>query len=339
MRFAVAIAVATFGLSLGSAAASHRRSPPTPAHPSESTGGGVRRATHQLVNAEHPFVRAHLHLRNGAKRRMVFRGWFQGRPAVAPEYSGALLRVMGAAGEGDSRTITLSAGHWLNRGKTLRYLDRKARSGGIRSVTVRLRADGGSLKITGGTEAWSYSLERPQTRVSVVLEIGTTRWCTEFTGAGLVQAGNRHLRGRVLAQAATCDCVHVIESTWQAIQTLVFQRHACTFAACHGTPPGSANLDLTARAAYDDLINVPSEADATYMRVAPGAPADSMLWRKLAARTLGRPDVPFRAMPIGDPPLWTGELEALERWIAAGAPEHGVVPATPALLGFCAPPL
>ena len=204
-------------------------------------------------------------------------------------------------------------------------------------MVVRLRADGGSVKITGGDEAWPYDLSRVQSRVSVVLEIGTTRWCTEFSSAGLVQDGDRRLQGRLAAPAAACDCVHVIGSTWEASQTLVFDRHACTFAACHGTPPGSGNLDLTPIAAYDDLIGVPSEADAAYLRVAPGAPADSMLWRKLAARTAGLENVPFRAMPIGDPPLWTGELEAVERWITAGAPRDGVVPDTPALLGFCLP--
>lgn len=326
------------GLFLGPAAAGVGRSIAAPTRQTQSSGGAARLATHQLVSAEHPFIRAQLRLRDRSRRRVVFRGWFQGRPdAAAPERSGALLRMMGAADEGDTGAITLSAGYWLNRGKTFRYLDRKGRSGGIRSVTVRLREDGGSIKITGGEEAWSYRLDRPQSRVSVVLEIGVTRWCTEFTGPGLVQDGDRHLRGRVLAPAAVCDCVHVMESTWQAIQTLVFQRHACTFAACHGTPPGSGDLDLTPGAAYDDLVNVRSQTDAAYMRVEPGAPVDSMLWQKLAARTLGLEGVPFRAMPIGDPPLWTGELDAVERWIAAGAPEEGVVPTTPSLLGFCVP--
>jgi hypothetical protein len=131
--------------------------------------------------------------------------------------------------------------------------------------------------------------------------------------------------------------VHVIESTWQAIHTLVFQRHTCTSPACHGTPPGSGTLDLTAGAAYDQLVNMPSHTDSAYLRVEPGVPARSMLWRKVAARTLGLEGVPRSSMPIGDPAVSVDELTAIEHWIAAGAPEEGIVPGTMPLLGFCLP--
>jgi hypothetical protein len=244
--------------------------------------------------------------------------------------------MMGGPGESDTGTIALPARHWITRGNTFRYHDRKGRFAGIRAVIVRSRAGGGSVKIIGGEEQWAYGLDRPQRRVSVVLEIGSARWCTEFSGAGLVQEG-LHLRGRVLAPATPCDCVHVIESTWQAIHTLVFQRHTCTSTACHGTPPGSGTLDLTAGAAYDQLVNMPSHTDAEYLRVEPGAPARSMLWRKVAARTLGLEGVPLSSMPIGDPAVSIDELTAIERWIVAGAPEEGIVPATTSLLGFCLP--
>jgi hypothetical protein len=316
-------------------AATDRASLAMPVSQSES-GGAARLATHKTVSAEHPFVRARLRLRDGPDRRVVFRGWFQGQPVAAPEESGGLLRVMGGPGESDTGTVTLPAVHWDIRGKTLRYRDRKARSGGIRSVTVRPRADGGFIKITGGEQGWAYALDRPQSRVSVVLEIGSARWCTEFSDADLAQGGHR-LRGRVLAPAAACDCVHVMTSTWQAIHTLVFQRHTCTSTACHGTPPGSGTLDLRAEAAYGELVNVPSRTDAAYLRVEPGAPLRSMLWRKVAARTLGLEIVPLSSMPIGDPAVEMNELAAIERWITAGAPEDGIVSGTSSLLGFCLP--
>jgi hypothetical protein len=345
-RRAVRIAALASALFLGSATAGDRGRPAAATASEIESRAGIGHAPHVLVSVEYPFVRAKLRLRDGSRRRVDFRGWFQGRPDAAPESSGALLRVMGGPDEGDTGVITLSAGRWFNRparrsadnrGRTtLRYADRKARSGGIRSVTVRLQAGGGSISITGGKEAWAYALDRPQSRVSVVLEIGATRWCTEFTGSALAQEGTRRLRGRLLAPAA-CDCVHVIESTWEAIQTLVFRRHACTFVVCHGTPPGSGDLDLTPTAAYDALVGVPSTADPAYTRVEPGAPTNSMLWRKLAARTVGLEGVPLNPMPIADPPLATNELAAVERWIAAGALEDGVVPGTPALLGFCLP--
>jgi hypothetical protein len=40
-------------------------------------------------------------------------------------------------------------------------------------------------------------------------------------------------------------------------------------------------------------------------------------------------------MPLGDPPLSPAELEAVARWIAAGAPEAGSVEGTAALLDVC----
>ena len=74
------------------------------------------------------------------------------------------------------------------------------------------------------------------------------------------------------------------------------------------------------------LVSVPSTIDAAMLRVAPGDPEQSMLWRKLAARTLGQSGVPGTGMPIGDPAVGTNELEAVRQWILAGAPATGTRP-------------
>jgi hypothetical protein len=79
-------------------------------------------------------------------------------------------------------------------------------------------------------------------------------------------------------------------------------------------------------------VDVPSHADPSLSRVAPGDAENSMLWRKLAARTLRLPGVPGNSMPIGDPSLDADELDAVRRWIVAGAPERGSVPEADALL-------
>jgi hypothetical protein len=135
----------------------------------------------------------------------------------------------------------------------------------------------------------------------------------------------------------SCPCEPPLADTWAALQRQIFARHACTQVVCHGNLPGTGGLSLVGGAAYAALVGVPSQADAAVARVEPGAPALSMLWRKLAARTRRLEGVPGIPMPIGDPPLDEDELAALAAWIAAGAPEVGSVPAADALLGFCAP--
>jgi hypothetical protein len=97
-------------------------------------------------------------------------------------------------------------------------------------------------------------------------------------------------------------------------------------------------MDLRPESAYRSLVGVPSTYDATRTRVLPGAPDASLLWQKLAARTLKLDGVPLSPMPIGDPPLSRAELDAVAQWIAAGAPESSIVPGTAALLDVCLSP-
>jgi hypothetical protein len=73
--------------------------------------------------------------------------------------------------------------------------------------------------------------------------------------------------------------------------------------------------------------------------VEPGAPEESLLWRKLAARTQGLAGVPGSAMPTGDAaPLSEDELRVLELWIKSGAPARGTVSGTDRLADACLPP-
>jgi hypothetical protein len=84
-------------------------------------------------------------------------------------------------------------------------------------------------------------------------------------------------------------------------------------------------LSLAPGVAYSNLVGVASITDPPRLRVVPGDPEESVLWRKVAARTAGLDGVPGLGMPIGDPPLDVNELEALRLWIAAGAPASGTV--------------
>ncbi|MFM2417127.1 MAG: hypothetical protein RL385_1850, partial [Pseudomonadota bacterium] len=114
------------------------------------------------------------------------------------------------------------------------------------------------------------------------------------------------------------------DSSYAAIQALVFERHGCTAAACHGQAK-VGGLDLSAGASWDHLIDAPS-ANSKLKLVEPGVPAQSYLFQKLQAATSpGSVQVAGSPMPIGAAALSANELEAVRMWILKGAPKSGVV--------------
>jgi hypothetical protein len=135
------------------------------------------------------------------------------------------------------------------------------------------------------------------------------------------------------------DCAREFDNTYDLIQAAIFEQHDCTNDLCHGSAV-SGGLDLRAGASYEGLIDQPSPMELGWLRVIPGQKDESLLWRKLAAKTLpAQWTAPGRAMPL-DPvaPISTDELEALRLWIQYGAARTGVVPGTGELLDACLPP-
>lgn len=136
------------------------------------------------------------------------------------------------------------------------------------------------------------------------------------------------------------------DSTFEAIQYAVFERHGCTEAACHGEA-AVAELDLRPDQAYRNLFEVPAVA-SSQMRISPGLPSESFLYQKLrAASQPGSVEVAGSPMPIGLPAVTPEELDAMRVWITAGAPESGSVGDSTRLggsdvlgeqLGACLPP-
>ena len=147
-------------------------------------------------------------------------------------------------------------------------------------------------------------------------------------------------------QSDQCE-VPEFSSTFEGIQQIIFdsELYGCTNAACHSgefiTP--KANLDLREGLSYDNLVNVASEIPSAsapgviFDRVEPGEPSQSFLYEKLAAKTLGTP-TNGTPMPNTRPGLTAQHLQAVERWIRAGAPRDLVVEQTAGLLGTCLPP-
>jgi cysteine-rich repeat protein len=143
------------------------------------------------------------------------------------------------------------------------------------------------------------------------------------------------------ADCVKTNCV-ASTSTFDLIQHAVFDTNSCTGGACHGSAQ-SGGLDLRDGVSYDLLVGVPSSLDATRERVEPGDPDHSILFLKVAAKTL--PDqYPADALGIGVPmpqgpvpPISQDDLQALRLWILGQAPRTGTVDGVSALLNGCTP--
>jgi hypothetical protein len=134
----------------------------------------------------------------------------------------------------------------------------------------------------------------------VILTLGGKRWCAEIP-QNQIRNGTQRARGKARDAPAACPCIDEFTSTWEAIQKVVFERHGCTSELCHGAAPGQGDLDLRPDVAWSALVGVASAADPDMLRVKPGDSNHSLLWRKLAARTLGGEVFFLAAMSVG---LW-----------------------------------
>ena len=131
-------------------------------------------------------------------------------------------------------------------------------------------------------------------------------------------------------------CNEVFESTFEAIQEVIFEGHNCTNQACHGSAQ-AGGLDLSPDVAYQNLIEIDSQG-SRWRLVEPGDKDRSYLWLKTAAKTNpGSVTVSGAPMPSGPSVLSENELEALRLWIYSGAPEFGTIIGTEELLEACLP--
>jgi hypothetical protein len=91
-------------------------------------------------------------------------------------------------------------------------------------------------------------------------------------------------------------------------------------ATCHLTGKEAGSIALHPRAAYANLVGVPS-VESKLLRVKPGAPDESYLMRKLDGTHLDAGGSGAR-MPFGAAPLDAATLAKIRAWIAIGAPEN-----------------
>ena len=108
------------------------------------------------------------------------------------------------------------------------------------------------------------------------------------------------------------EAVYHSDLAW--IQDKVFNVSCTTM--CHGDSPPAAQMSLRPDMSRTALVNVRSTQFPDWTRVVPGNPAQSMLMVQIG----GEPGPALEGyMPWGMPRLCTEKIDAIRRWIAAGA--------------------
>ncbi len=92
---------------------------------------------------------------------------------------------------------------------------------------------------------------------------------------------------------------------------------SCATAMCHAGANPAVYLSLEDGAAYANLVGRESSTQAGWTRVVAGSPASSYLVVALGRASGPPPRDGF--MPLGADALCVEKLEAIERWIGAGA--------------------
>ena len=125
--------------------------------------------------------------------------------------------------------------------------------------------------------------------------------------------------GKSLGQTAPDE-----NSAYHEIQEYIFDKN-CANTACHAAPTNVANLNLTYSQSYENLIgrqpSNPSAAAAGMKLVDPGNPENSFLLTKLMA--ISDPTYGAQMPVVGE--LHTAKIDAIGKWIKAGAPQTGKV--------------
>ncbi|MEM7136537.1 MAG: hypothetical protein AAF500_08160 [Myxococcota bacterium] len=113
-----------------------------------------------------------------------------------------------------------------------------------------------------------------------------------------------------------CVCIPAFEATLTDLQPSVFDV-SCTFSGCHDSMAPAAGLDLSSfEASETNLINAPSTQVSGDL-VVPGELGASYLINKLTDVDIAPGTTP---MPQGGFPLCDAKLNAVELWVADGAP-------------------
>ena len=131
--------------------------------------------------------------------------------------------------------------------------------------------------------------------------------------------------------AAACEDVTVhpaVRSISAPIATPSFSRDiapileetCASSGACHGGSSPQLGMSLSLGRAYASLVNVPSSTVPGMMRVRPGLPDSSFMFRVLSTDQTYR--LGFYRMPLTEVPMPQPVVETIRNWILQGANDN-----------------
>lgn len=286
-----------------------------------------------------------------------------------------------APGGASTGVIDLDASRWIGLGEPAGsagylYRDPSLSRGGVKRLLIRTGRNGrgGSLAIKAKGDGFPWPDGRVPASLAVHLAIEQEWYCSSFGGRrirsplqssylakdapppqdcdlcgnGEVEPGEECDDGNTDDNdGCTADCrvsscgADSFASTFEAIESVVFEDAGCTQSFCHVAGGLNAGgLDLAPDVAFDNLVSVPATWNGGALdRVEPGEPDLSLLYLKL----LSAIDPDAVTIDVGSPMPVGGSiapehLEAIARWIRGGAPRDRVVEGTQDLLAACLPP-
>ncbi|MCY1060268.1 hypothetical protein [Nannocystis sp. SCPEA4] len=122
-------------------------------------------------------------------------------------------------------------------------------------------------------------------------------------------------------EGSTTDTGAVAPSFTEVYET-IFMASGCLAGYCHGNMAGELLMTDEATA-YANLVEVASSqvTCGLNVRVVPGAPEESVLWRRVRPSALDEGDMCATKMPAGSMGLGEADAQLLHDWIAGGALE------------------
>jgi hypothetical protein len=103
-------------------------------------------------------------------------------------------------------------------------------------------------------------------------------------------------------------------ATFTRVQNEIFTP-TCAQLGCHDPLGQQQQQVLSAGRAYASIVNKPSVEIPSLMRILPGDPSHSYLYRKVTGT-----GITGDRMPQGRPPLTAAQIKLIRDWILRGAP-------------------
>jgi hypothetical protein len=119
----------------------------------------------------------------------------------------------------------------------------------------------------------------------------------------------------------SADCLEAANHSDLAfIQDKIFTPGCASFTSCHrGAATSAGELSLEAGQSLAQMLDKPSDIDPSKKLIKAGDPANSYLMI-ITGKYPGVIDPTIGTMPSRNPLLCAEKLDAMDRWIAAGAP-------------------